>query len=583
MPIKLRIDYDGLKQQTRAVFAEITKPQRIKLRWDLEKTPQKNERMLSRSEELSRKRGHAGEAAAGAQRAGQITSGIDEFASGGFYDSLQDKLDAIKAAGDRSRDGRDYDTAENRRKKSNLEESLSADSDTRSSRLRGKTRPDDRRAQERERIRSVIIERAIFKQIRGEGFGAGSAGTGGGGASVGPGESQRGNALGRAGAGVPVFGGLALAAGAILKMYSSLGQRYTQAMQSQSATMGATGRYVGGGDGYFANAEVAQAAVARGRASGVSPYGKNRPFTTREMQFAAAQGMGLSEYAQASGELNRGRSDADRVSINFLRGAAKLAGVLEMRQGEFVTGLAGKASQNREAGYGNLDVRAYASLVAGISRNVSTPERGMAIADSLDQKLRAGDQGGIFGQLALSQKLQGGADYFSALRELETEGLTSTTMQGILGQLGGNRDLMGYFMRREGVSTMVEGSSKLNFDGVPIQDDTSAIRAGYNQSTQMANKLDEALTRGGKSSVGHASAQMGYDAFHEMIKTYQNPVVQKELKELAGVIRDAEGRLLETVQQGVVMLAKFADNPETAFKELAEMIGKEMQKALSIW
>lgn len=578
MPIKLRIDDTGLRQQTQRIFREITQPKRMKLLWDFQQ-PQKKERMLSRSDELARKRGHAGESAAGAQRAGQITSGIDEFASGGFYDSLQDKLDAIKAGSDRAKDRKDFDTPENRRKQKQFEDALGLDPESRPGRMRSKGRPDDRRQRERERIRSVIVERAIFKQVRGEGFAGAGAGAGGGG--PGPGEMQRGNALGRAGSGIPVFGGLAMAAGAILKMYSSLGQRYTQAMQSQSATLGATGRYIGGGGGYFANAEVAQAAVARGRASGVSPYGKNRPFTERELQFAASQGMGLSEYAQASGELNRGRSDADRVSVNFLRGAAKLAGVLETRQGQFVTDLGGKAAQNREAGYGNLDVRAYASLVAGISRNVTTPERGMTIADSLDQKLRAGDQGGIFGQLALAQKLQGGADYFGALRQLETEGLTSDTMKGILGQFGGNRDLMGYFMRREGVATMVEGSSKLNFDGAPIQDDTSAIRAGYNQSTRMNNKLEEALTSGGKSGVGYASAQMGYDAFHEMINTYQNPVIQKELKQLAGVIRDAEGKLLDTVKEGVLMLAKFADNPEEAFKQVGEIIGREVRGALS--
>jgi hypothetical protein len=67
-------------------------------------------------------------------------------------------------------------------------------------------------------------------------------------------------------AAVPIIGRVAAAAlGGILKMVSDIGQQYTQAMMSQQGTIGATGKYIGGGGAQFANSEVAAAQIAKAR------------------------------------------------------------------------------------------------------------------------------------------------------------------------------------------------------------------------------------------------------------------------------------------------------------------------------
>lgn len=325
------------------------------------------------------------------------------------------------------------------------------------------------------------------------------------GVSGGSGGTNRGGFLSSVGSGVMVIEGLAKAAGFLVNMASNIAEQHSAAINSQAGTISATGGYVGGGGGLFANAEVARAQVEYNRAQGFEgtnkkEFGENLESTSR---FAASQGLGLGQAAGAMGEIQRTSKD---IRIEFIKGAAKASNIQGLKQGEFLTKFAEIVKQNREEGFGGLNSEGFLSMAAGISNKVATPERGLSIMGNLDKQAKMGDKGGIFGQLALVNTMsKNGGDFFGALAEKEKNGYTQDDNNAISGMMP--KEIFGLLGRNEGMGSFTEMMGVHGSQGASIKENgigdvvgnaalgrenyAKSKFAGMNGADELANKMQK--------------------------------------------------------------------------------------------
>lgn len=402
--------------------------------------------------------------------------------------------------------------------------------------------------------------------------GTGSSGGGGG--------TNRGGFLSSVGSGVMVIEGLAKAAGFLVNMASTIGEKRTGAINSQAGTLGATGGYVGGGGGLFANAEVARAQVEYNRSmmseeGGKKGIGKQLGSISN---FASLQGLGLGQATGAMGEIQRTSKD---IRIEFIKGAAKASNIQGLKQGEFLTKFAEIVKGNRNEGFGemdSMDSKAFLSMVAGISQNkLITPERGMDIASNLDKKARGGDKGGVFGQLALVDEMsRNGGDFFEALATQERGGMNQKNMDFISSTLG-DKNVMGYLAREEGVSTFTEGRTLQGMKGAEIKEEAignAVSNAGLGRENK--DKAFFAGAAGNKDfgkSVDNLLDKM-QDDNHKLIGEMM-PVLNKTVE----VVATIEGALMKGMDSGFKAMESFASDVE---KEggIGPALKKAMKEAL---
>jgi hypothetical protein len=364
--------------------------------------------------------------ATGAQAAQQPQSDFDQLSRGGFYEAIQGKVDSLKNAKNVWDDW-------SKKKQSAKGHEGSVGGNSGSNGNQGAFAQGSGRTEFKEAIfKNVKVERAeITKALRGAPMGAmGQALNMGGGGGVGG--SKSGDLAQGSGKALPFLGIGLMIAGAVAKAASSLGEAHIKAMMSQAGTIGATGGYVGGGGGYFANADVAQAHIARGRISGDSVFGKNRKaIDQQEMRFAAQQGRGLSEITEAMAKLKKESSQ----NLNFYRGAATQSGFKNLRQSEYFTKMADLSDSFRSQGFsGNME--SFMSTVAGMQLGGANadPMRKISIAENFRNASAKGVfGGGVLGGLAFKEALdRNGGDTLKALIDSEGSDGAKLGMSGLL-------------------------------------------------------------------------------------------------------------------------------------------------------
>ncbi|EIE01496.1 hypothetical protein [Leptospira licerasiae] len=356
----------------------------------------------------------------------------------------------------------------------------------------------------------IKIQTAHFDKI-GSGFGnfGGRSDPNNPGSQVGGG--GQGDRLSTIGQALPYIGAGIAIAGGIAKIVSAVGEQYTAAMQSQASTYGATGRYIGGGGGLFANAEVAQSNLARGRITGESIYGKGNLADEEIMRFSASQGKSLNEIVT---QLETIRKENKNLDIGYLRGGANATGFSNLRQSEYISKLAQISENLRGRGYSG-ETEGFTRFAAGITRESGSmdPSRRLSLADELSNQGRQGVfGGGITGALSMAEAIKANkGDFFAAMRESEKDpGKYVSSALNSLDPL--TRGILG---KMEGRS--FTESENLKFSQNNFGRDNSPIQAGENKVTYLDNLKKEEF-----AAYGGGAAQIGYDLNKAMLDLFKD-------------------------------------------------------------
>ncbi|MCG6195665.1 hypothetical protein LFX25_20695 [Leptospira sp. FAT2] len=476
---------------------------------------------------------HSGSAAA--NKIGADGSDLDETQHGGYYNTLDKKISAAK----------DF-FAKKKKKNGNGEE------DTGESPTQGLTNPSS--------AKQFSIQKAELK-IQSANLDKGGLGNlpGSGGGSSTDGSSVKGQTMSSAAGALPVVGAVFAVAGGILKTISAIGEQYHAAMQSQSATIGATGGYLGGGRGYFSNAELAQANVMRGRITGDSVFGKGNQIDSDTIQFASSQGKGISEVVR---ELETIRKESKNASLGYLRGGANATGFGELRQSEYISKLASISEGLRSKGYSG-DISDYAKFSAGLGHGDGSkmdPTRKMVLAEQLSDQGRSGAfGGGIFGSLSMAESLKAnGGDVFKAIRDSEKN--PGKYMTSALSGLDGNT--RGIIQKMSGGSFSEMSDMKFGYKG--FGNDNSPIKAGYNKGLELDNLKKETFA----TDVGAEAAQVGYDLNKGMIDLFKEN--KEAMRGLTQVVGGIEKAVLPVVSTGISMIVSDLQTITGMFKDMAK-------------
>lgn len=481
---------------------------------------------------------------AGSQNADRMTSGLDEMARGGFYNALSDKMQFAKSIKDSFKKkpgaqgpagGSAADSAE--QKTGPLSQAFNNP---------------NKFGMKESKVQRMIVQRAEFRgPVKGMGGGSGGGMFNRGGSGE---DSGRGGLFTNVGKSMPYVGAILAIAGGILKMVSNAGQKYADVMMSQSGTWGATGGYVGGGGGYFDNAQIAQGSVDYFKGFGSEDaVGKGNPFKARDITFAAQQGIGMSEYGRNLGIIQKNAGGRLAMDMKDIKGWFNASGVQGMEQSKVMAQLAQAAEQSTSGGYGALDPRAIMQYSAGFS-NMSNirASRGIDITTNLDRSIK--QEGSLAGNMAMMSALESGAGIWDAMRARE-KGLSGAAGQSGLANLYKmmGPDAAGYLLSKEGIGSFTEMSS-----GVPTRKafgkDGSVFPAGSNTALANQNQVSEAIISnpGFKASFEASNRMMQHTL--EMMRT-----AGPALATLAEGVQAAEEALYKggkVLVEGVDELAK---------------------------
>lgn len=464
------------------------------------------------------------------------TSDLSEFERGGFYNSLKSKMDALSEAREKAKG---EPTPRN-------------------------SLPTPQGLAAEKKFGKVTIESADFKNIKGLGGGKfGIPGPGGGGGGS-PDLMDHGDALGNAGQSIPALGALLAVGGALVKLVSSVGEQYTAAMNSQAATLGATGTYVGGGKGYFQNSDMAQAALALARERGDTAYRRGHTLVDELNQgqwtkFGASQGMGIQHVAESYGALTRDfAQNANELSLNTLRQYMKAANVPALKYGETVEKFGKHIQSMRQAGYGGISregIEQMFSLVAGMK--LATPERGADILQTLDKQARQAD-GSTLGNILLSKHLASGMSMDEAMMAAE-RGLGDPKNAAILQEFMKSMDPLsrGFFAKQLGL-TYTEGRGLTLESGQKAA--VEGIQAGENQALSMQNESMEFMSGMGET------AKVAYEMHRAMLDLLQ--AHKTEINSIAKDMSKIVSNSMSAIKAAEDFLNKLADDPRTALRDI---------------
>ncbi|AGS80745.1 hypothetical protein LEP1GSC050_0099 [Leptospira phage vB_LbrZ_5399-LE1] len=427
-----------------------------------------------------------------AHQSGAEGSDLDETRMGGFYGVIDRKIEAFK------------ELSEKTKKKGSYSPNEPSAGDSIGESLGNFSSSKGLKANEAK----ISIQTAHIDSKKFTGFGEG--GNGGGG-STGP-TIATGSTTSSAANSMPYLGvPLAIAAG-MLKTISSVAERHTQSVLSQSGTYAATGGYVSGGLGYFKNSEIAQANVAKARVSGEGVYGKTtRDFDEKTLKFAAAQGKGITEVVQ---ELETLRKENKNIDLGLVRGSANSSGFSNLRQSEFLNRLSSLSETLRSQGYSG-DTSDFMKFSASISQDDSKmdPSRRFNLAEELSNKGRQGVfGGGVFGALSFANSLkENGNDFFSALKSSEKN--PGKYMSSALSGLD---------PKTRGLLSKLEGGSFTEFENLKlnpkdISRDDSLFQARSMKALELGNR-SETLFSG---KAGERAAEIGHDINEKMLTLFE--------------------------------------------------------------
>ncbi|MEQ9364250.1 MAG: hypothetical protein RIF32_08415, partial [Leptospirales bacterium] len=431
-------------------------------------------------------------------------------------------------------------------------------------------------------VRTVNIQNAMIRNMRGTGGVMSAPGVGGESSAESSGNKSGfiASAMGKA---MPFVGAIAVAAGAMMKIVSSVGQRYVQALMSQAETFGSTGRYVAGPEprGLFRDAEIAQGEVAFAKAADAETFKSSKSLLGEDaLRFASRRGMSPTELGESLGVIGRGQKQ--ETSINYLRDYAQKSGYQAMRQGEAITKLSEAVRQLREQGFGDLNVRQFAPIAAAFTQaREIVPERGLTIAQNLDRRIRGGEQGGLVGQLMVAAKMQEGKDFFTARMESQSEGLTAQTIPLLMRYFGENKQMLAYFLEKEGISTQREAAALLETKPVTLKDRTDKMEIAENPGIAFTNKSQAAFGTGPGADAGAAAVRIAETAQDRLIKLLNDNA--GEIQALAEGIHSVETKIFEKLSEGVDVMVDVINDPQKYLSGFLDSVSDKFKNALNFW
>lgn len=326
--------------------------------------------------------------------------------------------------------------------------------------------------------------------------------------------------------GLPMIGGvIGSLVGGMMKQVDDMGKEWTSVMASQQGTIGATKSYITGGGGHFQNSEMANAQIALRRTQGEFGFDakgqKNIGISGRDTQFASQQNIGIGQYAEQLGQLKE--NDA-KISTDFLRGAADINKMTGLKQGQFVAKLAVYSNMLKESGAKTGNIRQFAQLTGGLAKAGGlTGERAATVGQAIDQGVRKGFEGGaistlIVGELARTMKMS----IPRAQAYLEENGMANDKVRGAANKVSNrfmtnerSQDVGAMMFSQEGFMTKSEfyRMSQKNKGGDLFRPaeikNAGGIDVGSNTSLLRKNERDEFIAG---SKVFEESARLGYEA-----------------------------------------------------------------------
>jgi len=329
---------------------------------------------------------------------------------------------------------------------------------------------------------------------------------------------------------LPLVGiGTAIASG-LMQFASSAGEQYAAGLERQSGTIGALGRHVGSstvdvknkkfaGQGFLSNADVAQGMVSYGKESGLNVYDKGGGKALEFAKFTASQGESsgavmavVGKFEQVMNDFSDKQQSFDKDMLAQMRAESHKAGFKNLKEMEFMKGIADQAGSMRGQGFGSnpMEFAKFVSSLGGL-----TNERKMSIGKQLDTSGAKGIfGGGLTGQLAMAAALQNGGDFFEVQKQMESDPeFRAKMMRKGLGMIGAEgtdqeRDVFGTIMKQQGIMSATEGS-KFYTDTSQAKT-THGIRAGENAALKSQNIIEDAYQQVGKPAF-QASQKFAQD------------------------------------------------------------------------
>ncbi|TXI99313.1 MAG: hypothetical protein E6Q35_02840 [Chryseobacterium cucumeris] len=329
---------------------------------------------------------------------------------------------------------------------------------------------------------------------------------------------------------LPMVGvGLAAVSG-LMQLASSAGEQYAAGQERQAGTLGALGGHVGstkvsqvmageswaerreGGQGFVANADIAQGMVSFGKESGRNVYsssGKGNGSKSEAFaMFSASQAESLpavmaivGKFEQVMEDFGNGQKDFTDKMLGEMRAESHKAGFKNLKEMEFMKGIASQAGSMRGQGFMS-DPMQFAKFVS--SMGGMTNERKMSIGKTLDTSAAKGVfGGGLVGQLAMAAALEhGSGNFFKDQKRMETdpefrakmirEGLKKAGAEGTDEQ----RDAFGTIMKQHGYMSASEGSNYFtNTSQAKTEHD---IRAKQNEALASQNIIEDVYQKVGQ-------------------------------------------------------------------------------------
>lgn len=394
-------------------------------------------------------------------------------------------------------------------------------------------------------------------------------------------KARKGGVAAAALAGIPVVGGLLGGiVGGIMKQVDDMGKEWTSVMASQGGTTAATGGYVSGGGGLFQNSQMASAKIALRRTQGQMGYGEGLNIDSTMSKFAAEQNIGIAQYAEQLGQIKEQDKD---MSTDFLRGAADINKMTGLKQGQFVAKLAGYSNSLKEAGFSKQNMSKFAAMTGGLVKTTGmTGERAATVGQQLDQGVRKGIGGGTLGILTLSKLMEQNPNMSMAeARELQQEGglshpLVQKASSSALASMG-DSDVRAHIMEKAGL-TLKEGRLLNKISPVDIKDSTKELNPFINQSMKQTSDRQSSVAN---SKAAAKAAHVGYLAGEAQITAFET--LSPAFEPIIDLMEKAETELFAGVQDLTKEIKSMMEFMQKAQKEgIAKTIGEEIGKSIKL-
>lgn len=402
-------------------------------------------------------------------------------------------------------------------------------------------------------------------------------------------KARKGGIAAAAVAGLPVVGGvIGSVLGGILNQINDMGKEYVSTIATQQGTLGATHSYVGGGGGYFANAQMAQAQVGFNRTQG--RFGNQGAFTEKNaIEFAAQQNIGIGQYAEQLGQLKE--NDA-KVSTDFLRGAADINRMTGLKQSQFVAKLASYSNMLKESGFGKGGIGKFAALTGGLAKAGNlTGERAFGIGQAVDQGVRKGFEGGsistlIVGELAKTMKLS----IPRAQAYLEEHGMTNENVLGAANkvskrflandksqEVGAELFAAEGLMKRHEFYKMAESQKAGGKLFTPSAiNEAGAISAGFNSQLNIDNARKSKIVE--ENGVGQKAAELSHKAANDALQLFEKLNGSGVLKNVVDALGKIETKTFDGINTSLEKITQYMDANDKG--ELFKQIGRDIREGM---